>query len=273
MKKLVLGLFCGSLVMSTTACGTTPMMAQGPAPAQLAAANAGLRANASLPRQAKTETPIVNRKVNVTLTPFDNVAEQNLRKQFPADPAFAKNNSRARGPFDSPFGELPYRTYSDFEDDVRYGYDTPYEDYKYMSQRYARNHFNRYINGAFRDVQELYKASRTDMKRFIKLDVLVNSISVSGRPLPYQDIHNPPAERHYKLLPTEAARVMPTFGEIMSYNRNSYDVNYERWDTYRAARYYQANYKRIFGLVMEYGPTKKEAYKMVHREITSYAGR
>lgn len=101
-----------------------------------------------------------------------------------------------------------------------------------MSDSYARNHFNRYINGAYRDVQNLYKASRDDMKRFIMLDTLVNSLEVDGRPLPYEDIHNPPAQQEYKMFPTDAAKIMPTFGEIVSYNRNSYDVNYQRWDAY-----------------------------------------
>lgn len=234
-----------------------------------------LRANSiqavNTPR-AKQETPLIqNRKVTVPVSGFDTFADQYKTLKPAVDTAFKKQQPSSRNPFNSPFGELPFRTFNDFSDYVRYGYSATYEDYKYMHDSSARNHFNRYINGAYRDVQSLYKASREDMKRFIVLDVLANSLEVDGRALPYEDTHNPPAQQHYKLYPTAAAAFMPTFGEIVGYNRNSYDVNYERWDLYRAARYYQANYSRIFGLIMQYGPTKQEAWRMVHREITAYA--
>jgi hypothetical protein len=273
LKKSLLTLSSVSLLLGTVACSATPPMLN-----QAMLANPGLvRANSAVqstttPR-AKAETPLIqNRNVKVPLSRFDAIADQNKNARFAADPTFKKAPTlAARSPFDTPFGELPFRSFSDLSDYVRYGYSSTHEDYKYMNDNYARNHFNRYINGAYRDVQSLYKASRDDMKRFIMLDVLANSIEVDGRPIPYEDVHNPPAQQEYKMYPTDAAKLMPTFGEIVSYNRNSYDVNYQRWDAYKAARYYQANYSRVFGLIMQHGPTKQEAWRMVHREITSYA--
>ncbi len=225
--------------------------------------------------QEKAPGPLIeNRNVNVPRSGFDAIGEQNTNTNLPADPTFQSNGEvSAQSPFDTPFGELPFETWRDLSDHIRYSNEATYEDRQFMNSRYAEGHFNKYINTAFRDVRNLYKASAEEMKRFILLDVLVNSLEVGGRALPYQDIHNPPAERHYKFFPTQAAMLMPTFGEIVNYNRNSYDVNYVRWDEYRAARYYQANYSRIFGLIMEHGPSKRDAWRLVHREISSYASR
>lgn len=274
MKKVLLTISASSLVL--TACGQPQMMMpamRGPVN-MMQAANAPMQSQLTTPR-LKEETPLIpDRNVNVPRSPFDTIADGSKNKQYPQDPTYV-NPQQPRGdvrnPFDSPFGSLPFSTWSDFRDHVKYGYSTTHEDAKYMNEYYAKNHFNRYINSSFRQVQELYKPTRDEMKRFITLDVLANSLEVNGTQLPYEDIHNPPAERHYKMFPTEAANFMPSFGEIVSYNRNSYDVNYVRWDNYRAARYYQANYRRIFGLVMEHGPTKKDAWRMVHREISAYA--
>jgi len=273
LKKSFLTLSSVSLLLSTVACSATPpMLNQAMLNPSMMRANSAVQ-GATTPR-AKAETPLIqNRNVKVPASRFDAIADQNKALKLPADAAFKKAPTlNARSPFDTPFGELPFRTFNDLNDYIRYGYSSTHEDYKYMNDSYARNHFNRYINGAYRDVQNLYKASRDDMKRFIMLDTLVNSLEVDGRPLPYEDIHNPPAQQEYKMFPTDAAKLMPSFGEIVSYNRNSYDVNYQRWDAYRAARYYQANYNRIFGLIMQHGPSKQEAWRMVHREISSYAG-
>ena len=273
MKKSILLLSLTSLALS--ACGAPqPVFRQGIPTAPNARAVPLVRAN-SAARVEKKEGPLIeNRQVRLAPTAFDAVGERNKAPNTAPNPLFQQADGiAAQGPFDTPFGELPFRNWSDFSDHVRYGYDTVYEDRKYMNTRYARGHFNKYIVSSYRQVRELYKASNTEMKRFMLLDVLVNSLEVSGRTLPYNDVHNPPAERHYKLFPTKAAMLMPTFGEIVDYNRNSYDVNYSRWDTYRAARYYQANYSRIFGLIMEHGPSKKEAWRLVHREISAYAGR
>ncbi|PIQ26305.1 hypothetical protein COW36_15055 [bacterium (Candidatus Blackallbacteria) CG17_big_fil_post_rev_8_21_14_2_50_48_46] len=271
VRNALLTLSSASLLLGTVACSSAPPILN-----QAMMQNPGLmRANSavqtvSTPR-AKQETPLVqNRNVKVPVSRFDTLADQHKNTRFAADNTF-KKLAAPRSPFDTPFGELPFRTFNDLVDYVRYGYSTTYEDYKYMNDNYARNHFNRYINGAYRDVQGLYKASRDEMKRFIMLDVLANSIEIDSRPIPYEDVHNPPAQQEYKMFPTAAAQLMPTFGEIVSYNRNSYDVNYQRWDMYKAARYYQANYSRVFGLIMQYGPSKQEAWRMVHREISSYA--
>lgn len=273
MKKVLLTIASASVLL--TACGQQPMplMRQMGAPNQLRAANA--QAEMTLPRQ-KEESPLIeNRNVQLTPSAFDEVAESTRSKTYPADSLYQQPAAQAdtRSGFNSPFSDLPFGTWNDLRDYVKYGYSTVHEDNKYMDEYYARNHFNRYANGAFREVQRLYNASREDMKRFILLDVLANSLVVQGQRLPYEDVHNPPAERHYKLFPTQAAGLMPTFGEIVSYNRSSYEVNYVRWDEYRAARYYQANYSRIFGLIMEHGPSKREAWRLVHREISAYAGR
>lgn len=274
MKKVLLTFAASSMML--TACGQPQMMmspmAQGPAP-MLRAANAPMQSQMNTPQQ-KQETPLIpDRQVNEPRSPFDDIADHNQNKQYPSDPVYTNPQPRdgVRNPFDTPFSELPFATWGDFRDYIKYGYSTTYEDNKYMNDYFAQNHFNRYINSSFRQVQDLYKPSREQMKRFMVLDVLANSLEVGGQRLPYKDVHNPPAERQYKMLPTEAAMVMPTFGEIIGYNRNSYDVSYVRWDNYKAALYYQANYRRIFGLVMEYGPSKQDAWRMVHREISSYA--
>lgn len=274
MKKILLTLSVGAMTLS--ACGGAPQMMMaprgpvGPMPAQFMARNVDAELNAG---QEKTETPLIaDRQVQVSRTPFDDIADQNKGREYAQDPLYAAPEApaAARSPFNN---RLPFQSWSDLRNHLRYGYSTVYEDRKYMDEYYARNHFNRYLNSAYAEVQRLYDSSRSEMKRFITLDVLANSLEVNGRRLPYEDVHNPPAERHYKLMPNRAAELMPTFGEMVSYNRNSYDVNYVRWDMYRAARYYQANYRRIYGLIMEYGPSKRDAKKMVHREISSYAGR
>lgn len=223
----------------------------------------------------KTPGPLIeNRKVSVPRSDFDALADQNQNTRLPNDPVFqSKGKVLVQSPFSTPFEELPFDTWRDLSDHIRYSNETTYEDRQFMNSTYAEGHFNKYINTAFREVRNLYKATPEEMKRFILLDVLVNSLEVEGRTLPYLDIHNPPAERHYKIFPTQAALLMPTFGEAVNYNQSSYDVNYVRWDAYRAARYYQANYSRIFGLIMEHSPSKRDAWRLVHREISSYASR
>ncbi len=267
MKNLVLSIASCSLFLSACSQASQPLLRPA-APTQVNAAQANTA-------QAKQESPITERQVNVPRSGFDQIADQNKNKAYPADNLFKQASSElnARSSYGSPFGNLPFETWTDFRDHIKYGYSSPYEDNKYMNDYYAQNHFNRYVNSAFREVQRLYKASSDEMKRFIILDVLANSLEVDGRRLPYEDVHNPPAERHYKLFPTEAAKLMPTFGEISNHNRTSYDVNYIRWDEYRAARYYQSNYSRIYGMIMEHGPSKTEAWRLVHREISTYAAR
>lgn len=272
MKKALFFLSSTALIFS--ACGT-PQANMRAGMMLNPAVNGAIRANNAATPQEKAPGPLIeNRNVNVQPSGFDAIAEQNKNTQLPADSIFQSSGElSAQSPFDSPFGELPFATWRDLSDHIRYSNETVYEDRQFMNSRYAEGHFNKYIHSAYREVRNLYKANTLEMKRFILLDVLVNSLEAGGRTLPYQDIHNPPAERHYKLFPTQAAMLMPTFGEIIDYNRNSYDVNYVRWDEYRAARYYQANYARIFGLIMEHGPSKRDAWRLVHREISSYANR
>jgi len=272
MKRLIFTLVSSSLFL--TACGQPQMMMQPMQPAQMNRMQAPnqVRGLMTLSRP-KEEAPLVERNVVVERSPFDDLADSQQSRQYQPDPVYQLPNApTVASPFDSPFANLPFNTFIDFRDHVRYGYSTTHEDYKYMDEHYARNHFNRYLSSSYVEVQRLYRASREQMKRFMMLDVLANSLVVDRQRLPYEDVHNPPAERHYKLFPTDAAEIMPTFGEIVAHNRNSHDVNYVRWDMYRAARYYQTNYRRIFGLVMEYGPNKRDAWRMVHREISAYAG-
>lgn len=266
----------GTLMLALTSCSgleSLPIMGTPqPAPgAVLQAANAGAAVQGQV---AKKESPVVNKgNIKVEMSAFDKLAESRRSPQAVVNPTFGQNNARAGSPFDpnNPFnGNLPFRSYSEFVDYVRYGYNTTYEDYKYLADRTARYHFNK-NQQPFQHVKELYKASTEDMKRFIMVDTLANSLQVGGRELQYQETHNPPAQAHYKMYPTEAAKIMPTFGEIEAYNRSSYEVPYSRWDTYRAARYYQANYARLMTLVMEYGPSKRDCWRTVHREITTYA--
>lgn len=264
MKNIVLSIVSLSLLLG--ACGPVNQPRQ-QSPAHLSAAQAhtaGLK-----------EAAVVERQVQVPRSDFDQVADQSKSKIYAPDSLFKQTSSdlNSRSSYGSPFGSLPFENWSDFREYIKSGSPNADEDNKYMYDYHAQNHFNRYLNTAFREVQRLYKASPEEMKRFIVLDVLANSLEVDGRPLPYVDVHNPPAERHYKFFPTEAARLMPTFGEISNYNRTSYDVNYVRWDDYRAALYYQSNYARIYGMIMQYGPTKQEAWRLVHREVSTYAAR
>ncbi len=221
------------------------------------------------PTRPKEESKLVERKVTVPRSALDDAADK-ARNSKPAADSLYKT-APTRSPFDSPTGTMPFSTFTDLRDHVRYGYGPVFEDYKYFNETQARAHFTRYINTAYREVQRLYNASRDDMKRFITVDTLVNSLSVEGRALSYLDVHNPPAASHYKLQPPQASQLMPTFGEIVGYNRSSMDVNYFRWDYDKAARYYQSNYSRIFALIMEYGPSKQDAWRLVHREISAYA--
>ena len=219
------------------------------------------------PSRPKDESKLVDRNVTVPRSAFDAYGDRAVGRVFSPDPVYKQSSSR--GPAQP--GLQPFVTFIDFKDHVRYGYGTAFEDFKYMDESTARSHFSRYIDGAYREVQQLYKASREDMKRFITLDTLVNSLSVDGRALAYQDLHNPPPRSQDKLLPPAAAKLMPSFGEIVAYNRSSFEVNYVRWDLSRAAQYYQRNYARIFGLIMEYGPAKQDAWRLVHREISAAA--
>lgn len=288
MKKFLSTILVSSFTMSIVGCGVQPMM-QGPNsrtfnPQTRQARTAGqFRSFNSNGKKETAQKPAVDKKgvaKNTPSTAFDRVGEQSKGKtQLPSDNAFTNAPKEApasrarRGPFDdSPFGSLPFNSFSDFEDYVRYSWDTVSEDRQYWSRRNAQHHF---VNNrsAFRHVQNLYKPSRSEWKRFIYIDTMANSLAVNGRSLPYQNLHNPPSQAHYKYLPTQAAKYMPTFGEIVDYNRTSWDVPRERWDMYRAARYYQANYPRLMQMIMEHGPSKKDAWKLVHREITDYSGR
>jgi hypothetical protein len=105
------------------------------------------------------------------------------------------------------------------------------------------------------------------------MDTLANSLEVNGYAINYSETHNPPFRPNYKMLPTQAADMMPTFGEIYDYNRYHNGVPYISWDLGRAASFYQANYARYMGLIMEHGPTDKyKVYDLVQREISTYAG-
>lgn len=271
MKKILSSILVASFTLSVVGCGVQPMQAPKRALAPKAASQ--LRA-----LSADKEAPIVERKApkNTPTTEFDKVGEKTKGKtEFPADKAFsapekAEESTRGRhhNPWDDDdYYDLPFRSFSAFYDHVRYNY----KNNKYMSRRTAQHHFRQNVN-AYRTVKRFYKPSHSQLKRFMLVDMLANSLRVDGRTLPYTNTHNPPSQAHYKYLPTEAAEYMPTFGEMVDYNRTSYQVPYERWRMYRAARYYQANYARLFQMIMEYGPTKREAKKLIHREITDYAG-
>ncbi|HEY9839517.1 MAG: hypothetical protein ACAI44_28990 [Candidatus Sericytochromatia bacterium] len=276
MKQPLLVLIAATVAASVlSACGGPRMPLMGMrAPMRYMAANrytaVGNVHGSLTPTRPKEESKLVDRKVEVARSAFDDFGDRQRNRRPAPDPAYKQQPGRQ--PYDSIAGQLPFSTYIDFRDYVRYGYTTTFEDYKYLNETNARSHFSRYIGGAYREVQRLYDASREEMKRFILLDVLVNSLEVEGQALSWQDLHNPPAQAGYKLLPTQAAQQMPSFGEIVAYNRSSNDVNYVRWDLNKAARYYQANYARIFSLIMEYGPGKQDAWRLVHREISLAAG-
>lgn len=220
------------------------------------------------PTRPKEESKLIpNRNITVPRSAFDDTVILNGQRKYPSDPIY--KSTQARPPLTG--GELPFVTYTDFRDYVRYGFSAVFEDYKYLDENTSRSHFSRYIGGAYREVQSLYKATREEMKRFILVDTLANSLRVDTQILAYTDTHNPPAQPYYKLSPTQAASIMPTFGELIAYNRSSYDVNYSSWDILAAARFYQTNYSRYFGLIMEFGPTKQDAWRTIHRDISQAA--
>lgn len=278
MNKVFYALIASSLLLSACGAPRYPLMAY---PVNQSAVNRYAVNNyAAAPYQAygtvrgtltptrpKEESKLIpDRKVSVPRSSFDDTADLQRRRQTPADPVYKSAAPRTPGA-----GEMPFASYSDFKDYVRYGYTTVYEDFRYLNETTARSHFSRYITSAYPEVQRLYKASRDEMKRFMLLDTLVNSLSIEGQALSYLDVHNPPAQAGYKLLPTQAAAIMPSFGEMVAYNRSSYEVNYVPWNLTQAARYYQANYNRVYGLIMEYGPSKQDAWRMLHREISAAA--
>ena len=263
MKKLSL-LLTGIMALSVTACGT-----QTTAPIL----NVGTQ-NASILKADKNEIdaekPVTKPKISIDEvkfkdSDFSKFASTKTKNSYKPDESFKKKISK-NGPFDN---YLPYRTYTEFERDVRY---TNYSDYRYLNSRNGNYHFNNSMS-AYQYAQEIYKASEYDMKRFIKIDVLANSLEVNGYAINYSETHNPPFRPTYKFLPTQAANVMPTFAEIYDYNRYHSGAPYISWDLGRAASYYQANYARYMGLIMEHGPTDKyKVYDLIHREISSYAG-
>lgn len=222
------------------------------------------------PNRPKEEATLLDRHVTVQRSAFDDQGDRQRSRRPVSDSLFSK--PQPRQPLDNVAGQLPYATYTDLRDYLRNSALTTFEDFKFFEENNGRTHFNRYINGAYREIQKLYSASREEMKRFILLDVLVNSLTVSGQALSYQDIHHPAPTAGNRMTPTQAAQVMPTFGELVVYNLSSNDVNYQRWDLRTAARYYQSNYARLFSLIMEFGPSKQDAWRLIHREITTAAG-
>jgi len=262
MKKLSL-LLAGIMSLSVAACGT-----QTNAPAlNTDTQNTGILASDK--KETQAEKPITKTKVSVDSvkfkdSDFSKFASTKTKNSYKPDEAFKKQVSK-NGPFDN---YLPYRTYSEFERDVRYTY---YNDYNFLNGRNASYHFNNSVN-AYNYAQEIYKASSTDMKRFIRMDVLANSLEINGYAINYSETHNPPFRPNYRLLPTQAANIMPTFAEIYDYNRYGSGVPYISWDLGRAASYYQANYARYMGLIMEHGPSDKyKVYELIHREISTYS--
>jgi hypothetical protein len=263
MKKLSI-LLAGILTLSVSACGTqttAPILNQDNQNAEV------LKADKKEVRNEKPVTkPVMNlNQVKFNDSDFSKFASSKTKNSYKPDDAFKKQVSK-NGPFDN---YLPYRTYSEFENDVRY---TNYQDYQFLNTRNGSYHFNNSVS-AYQYAQQIYKASSFDMKRFIKTDTLANSLEVNGYAINYNETHNPPFRPNYKLLPTQAANIMPTFAEIYDYNRYGSGVPYIQWDLGRAASFYQANYARYMGMIMEYGPTDKyKVYDLVHREISSYAG-
>lgn len=280
MKPMIYALLAAALL---SACGTPrPMMynpmygpvrygAQRVMPPTMRAygavgANGNVRSNLT-PSRPKTESRLIpDRQVTVPRSAFDDFGDRQRGRMPAADPLFAA--SAPRPPASA--GEFPFSIFGDLKDHVRYGYGTVYEDFKTMNEASARAHYDRYV-GAWREIQRQYKASRDEIRRLATLDALVNSLEVEGRALPAENRHNPAANPKDKLLPTQAAAVMPSFGEMMAYNRSSYEVSYVRWDPYKAARHYQTNYARYFSLIMEAGPEKTDAWRLIHREISAVA--
>lgn len=214
------------------------------------------------------EKPITKEKVSVKKaefkdSDFSKLVDKNKTKTFKTDEAFSQKPAK-NGLYDD---YLPYRTFNDFERDVRYT-----TDYKFLGLRNARYNFNKNYS-AYQYAQNIYKATSYDMKRFIALDMLVNSLAINGYEMSNHETHNPPFSPEYKMLPTRAAQVMPTFGEIYDYNRYGSGAPYIEWNMERAASFYHSNYARYMAMIMEFAPNDKyKVYDLVHREISRYAG-
>lgn len=256
MKRLASLFTISILTLSVTACGTSNNINTLPSPE-----NTGILANIEKP--AKNAVALKDAKFDNS--DFYELAEKNKKdySKVQTDEAFGKNTEK-----NARWDYLPYRDFSELLRDIRYDNNT---DYRYMTERDARYHFNK-NTGAYEYAQSIYKATSTEMKRFIKLDTLVNALEINGRKISYSEIHNTPYRPGYKILPTTAAVRMPTFGEIYDYNRYENGIPYIKWDEYKAAKYYYNNYVRYMDMVMEYGPAKHKVYDLVHREISEYAG-
>ncbi len=209
-----------------------------------------------------TKKAVSSKEANFKDSDFSKLADKTANN-YKSDDIF--NKAQKNGVFDY----LPYRTYSDFENDLKL---TNYTSYLFLNSPNGNRHFNKNYS-AYQYASDIYKANANEMKRFIAIDVLANCIEIRYNALPYSETHNPPFSHGFKLLPTQAAFLMPTFGEIMEYNSNNTNAPFVKWDMNRAATFYQSNYRRYMGLVMEHGPSDKyKVYDYIHREISNYAG-
>lgn len=213
-----------------------------------------------------TKNPVALKDAKFSDSDFSKFAATKDKNSYKPDKELTSTPVK-NGPWDTNY--LPYRTYNDLESDIRFQNRT---DYGFLGVRNANFHFNKSYS-AYEYAQNIYKSNSYEMKRFIKLDVLANSLAVEGYEIPYNETHNPPFRPGFKYLPPKASDLMPSFGEIYDYNRYHSGISYITWDLRKASSFYQANYARYMGMIMEFGPTDKyKVWDLVHREISQFAG-
>jgi hypothetical protein len=164
---------------------------------------------------------------------------------------------------------LPYKTYTSLVYDLKQNYEEDITEATTETANdlddFAKKHYER-NKYAFEYLQNAYKATPTDIKRFIIVDTLVNSLLHN-----HVEFHNAEYTSTYKLNPVKAAHIMPTFAEINKFNFSDSTVSYVKWDDRRAKEFYQSNYARYMGLIMEYAPNRITAMELIHKEICNNA--
>jgi hypothetical protein len=208
-----------------------------------------------------------NTAINAVNTPlnsaFAQFAAKRPRNFYKGSDTSFTNKVNKNGLFDSFSKEFPYTSFFEFERDLIKTSEEYYYSYNKVKTKFI---FDKNL-APYHTVQEIYKANKADMKRFIKVDILVNIINKDEI-----EVHNPPFQPNYKLMPTKAAQIMPTYAEIVQFNESG-KVPFVRWDNSKSFPYYRDNYPRWMGMIMEFGPNKNDAYTLIQREISEAAWR
>lgn len=217
-------------------------------------------------------------------TAFSKFAKTKAKNSYKVDTNTFSKKPVKNGLLDNLFGskDFPFKSFFDFDKyltstDAEYDYNEKgtlhyAETFSYdpdeilYDKETAKSHFDKSLN-AYLTAHEMYKATKKQMQRFITLDVLANSLTK----VKYSETHNPPYQTNYKILPTQAAEIMPAFADIGNYNKFGKNNPHVSWDWTKAKQFYRDNYARYMGMIMEFKPSKDDAYALIHREISEAA--